>query len=82
MIGSSMNALIRRAAGRDASRLEHDAPPHEGSIGIGRGGAAIPQTLRPDVSVQMNTAIRDAARIATNRVASDGVNLDDVWLWR
>ncbi len=77
-----MNDAIRRAAGRDVSSLERDVPTHEGSIGIGKGGAATPRRLRPDVSAQMNTAIRDAARIATNRVASDGVNLDDVWLWR
>jgi hypothetical protein len=79
-----MNVLIRRAAGHGGYvpvSQRGEAAERVGDIGVGRGGACSPQPMRPDTAVRMNAAIREAAQIATHRIDSDGVSLDDLW-WR
>jgi hypothetical protein len=69
----SFNDLLRSRA-RSTTRT----PDHEGSIGIGIGGAGYAPRART-TNREINDAIREAARLATNRFDLDGVSLDDVW---
>jgi hypothetical protein len=64
---------LRRAAGR---QVQIETREKVGEIGIGRGAACAPPPP-PNPTAQINARIREAARLATNRVDM-GVDLADV----
>jgi hypothetical protein len=68
----SFNDLLRSRA-RSTARI----PDHVGNIGIGVGGGSAARAARTLPNERINEALREAARIATNRV-DVGVSLDDV----
>ena len=74
-MSASFNDVLRAAAGHE--RREPLDPDRAGDVGIGRGGGSAAR-LTPSTNEQINDAIKLAARVATNRVDLDGVNLASI----
>jgi hypothetical protein len=76
---TSMNDLIRAAAGRPTHAAPEPEPTPPGDLGGGRGGSAMPTRHTP--SADFGERIRKASRVARATTLRDGINidLDDPW---